>query len=43
MTKMILTFGVAVMVVVAVAIAGSGCKTKSGSREHIPGKGWVPN
>jgi hypothetical protein len=22
---------------------GTGCKTSSGSREFIPGKGWVPN
>ncbi|MEI6394878.1 MAG: hypothetical protein WCT12_27700 [Verrucomicrobiota bacterium] len=22
---------------------GTGCKTHSGSREFIPGKGWVPN
>jgi hypothetical protein len=21
----------------------SGCKSPSGSREFIPGKGWVPN
>ena len=21
----------------------SGCKSHSGSREYIPGKGWVPN
>jgi hypothetical protein len=23
--------------------AASGCKTPPGSREYIPGKGWVPN
>jgi len=23
--------------------AGTGCATHSGSREFIPGKGWVPN
>jgi len=22
---------------------GAGCKTHSGSREYIPGKGWIPN
>lgn len=22
--------------------AATGCKTESGSREYIPGKGWVP-
>jgi len=21
----------------------AGCKTSSGSRDYIPGKGWVPN
>jgi hypothetical protein len=24
-------------------VAVSGCRTQSGSREFIPGKGWVPN
>jgi len=24
-------------------LAAAGCKTPSGSREYIPGKGWVPN
>ena len=24
-------------------LAVSGCATHSGSREFIPGKGWVPN
>ncbi len=23
--------------------AGMGCSSSSGSREYIPGKGWVPN
>jgi Flp pilus assembly protein TadD len=27
----------------AMLVAVSGCKTHSGSREFIPGKGWVPN
>ena len=29
--------------VVAVALVVGGCKTHPGSREFIPGKGWVPN
>jgi len=24
-------------------LAASGCRTHSGSREFIPGKGWAPN
>ena len=33
-----------VMVVAAVVtLAAGGCKTHPGSREFIPGKGWVPN
>jgi hypothetical protein len=31
-----------VLALVAV-LAAAGCKTHSGSREYIPGKGWVPN
>ena len=31
------------VIVMALILAGAGCKTKSGSREYIPGKGWVPN
>jgi len=28
----------------AVLLAGVvGCKSSSGSRDYIPGKGWVPN
>ncbi len=27
----------------AVLFAVAGCKTHSGSRDYIPGKGWVPN
>jgi hypothetical protein len=26
-----------------VLLVSAGCKTHSGSREYIPGKGWVPN
>ena len=34
-----------VLLILAVAVIASfsGCKTHSGSREYIPGKGWVPN
>jgi hypothetical protein len=28
---------------VALALAVSGCKSSSGSREYIPGKGWQLN
>jgi len=39
MAKVILT-----LIIAATLIAGfSGCKSSSGSREFIPGKGWVPN
>lgn len=31
------------LVLVAALVAVAGCKTHSGSREYIPGKGWVPN
>jgi predicted small secreted protein len=33
------------LLVLAVALVAflSGCETGSGSREYIPGKGWVPN
>jgi predicted small secreted protein len=31
------------LLLLALCIAATGCKTKSGSREYIPGKGWVPN
>ena len=27
----------------AVLLVAAGCATHSGSREYIPGKGWVPN
>jgi hypothetical protein len=38
MSKIYIVF----LIVVALAFA-NGCKTESGSREFIPGKGWVPN
>ena len=31
------------IVLLATLVIGAGCKTHSGSREYIPGKGWVPN
>jgi uncharacterized lipoprotein len=31
-------------VLLAILVIGiSGCKSNPGSREYIPGKGWVPN
>jgi hypothetical protein len=30
------------MVLVAALVAGSGCKSHSGSKEFVPGKGWKP-
>ena len=27
----------------SLAVGSLACKTKAGSREYIPGKGWVPN
>lgn len=38
MSKICLT-----LLLLAALIIGAGCKTHSGSREYIPGKGWVPN
>ncbi len=34
---------VLLLVLVSALVVASGCKTHSGSREFIPGKGWVPN
>ena len=31
------------ILLVSMTVVVSGCKTHSGSREFIPGKGWVPN
>ena len=31
------------LLLLATLVAASGCKSHSGSREYIPGKGWVPN
>ena len=34
---------IVILFVLAVTLALAGCKTEeSGSREFIPGKGWVP-
>jgi hypothetical protein len=30
------------LALLAVALAATGCKTDGGSREFIPGKGWMP-
>jgi hypothetical protein len=32
-----------ILLLMAMLIAAVGCSTSSGSREFIPGKGWVPN
>ncbi len=34
---------IVLVLLVALLIGVSGCKSSSGSREYIPGKGWVPN
>jgi hypothetical protein len=32
------------LLLLLVALLGAaGCSTSSGSREYIPGKGWMPN
>lgn len=31
------------LLLVALMLAAAGCKSSSGSRDYIPGKGWVPN
>jgi hypothetical protein len=31
-----------VLFLVTLLLALSGCSTPSGSREYVPGKGWVP-
>jgi len=31
------------LLVLAAMLVAAGCATQSGSREYIPGKGWVPN
>jgi hypothetical protein len=34
---------VMLLLLAAALFMATGCKTHSGSREYIPGKGWVPN
>ena len=36
------TFAAVLLLAFGLLLA-TGCKTQSGSREYIPGKGWVPN
>ena len=36
-------FAAASLLFLLVLVAGTGCKSSSGSREYIPGEGWVPN
>jgi hypothetical protein len=31
------------LLVLLMTLLGAGCANHSGSREYIPGKGWVPN
>jgi hypothetical protein len=31
------------LLLAAALLVATGCKTHSGSRDYIPGKGWVPN
>ena len=31
------------LLLLAAMLVAVGCKTHSGSRDYIPGKGWVPN
>jgi hypothetical protein len=38
MSKLIL-----LVALIAALIVVAGCKSSSGSRDYIPGKGWVPN
>lgn len=31
-----------ILALLAVSLLGTGCKSNSGSREFVPGRGWVP-
>jgi hypothetical protein len=31
------------LILVATLVVVAGCATHSGSRDYIPGQGWVPN
>ena len=35
--------GTVTLALVALLVVAAGCSTSSGSRDYIPGKGWVPN
>ena len=34
---------IALLILAAVILAVAGCQSHSGSREYLPGIGWVPN
>jgi hypothetical protein len=36
-------FLVLLVLALGLVLAGTGCKSSSGSRDYVPGKGWVPN
>ncbi len=38
-----LKYVILLLAVAVLAASTVGCSTSSGSREYIPGKGWVPN
>jgi len=31
------------LLLLALVFGAAGCKSSSGSRDYVPGKGWVPN
>jgi hypothetical protein len=33
----------AMLLLLLIVSAAAGCKSSSGSRDFIPGKGWMPN
>lgn len=37
-----MTRAIALFLLAATLLAAAGCKTNKGSREFIPGRGWVP-
>jgi len=36
-------FALLLILLFAAAFTSTGCRSHSGSREFIPGRGWVPN
>jgi len=40
---MMMKYVVLLLVSAALVVGAVGCQSPSGSREYIPGKGWVPN